>query len=71
MMMKAYAFVRSNIPNVLNAKLNQTDTKELSSDIDDIETNKESNTNEYCPSFSNYLYFLFAPTLVYRDEYPR
>lgn len=22
-------------------------------------------------SFSNYLYFLFAPTLVYRDEYPR
>ncbi|XP_011063447.1 PREDICTED: sterol O-acyltransferase 1-like [Acromyrmex echinatior] len=24
-----------------------------------------------CPKFSQYLYFLFAPTLVYRDEYPR
>eukprot|EP00058_Branchiostoma_floridae_P020694 XP_002606184.1 hypothetical protein BRAFLDRAFT_115379 [Branchiostoma floridae] len=23
-----------------------------------------------CPDFSKYLYFLFAPTLVYRDEYP-
>ncbi|KAL6266953.1 hypothetical protein P5V15_000038 [Pogonomyrmex californicus] len=23
------------------------------------------------PKFSHYLYFLFAPTLVYRDEYPR
>ncbi|XP_011067343.1 PREDICTED: sterol O-acyltransferase 2-like, partial [Acromyrmex echinatior] len=23
------------------------------------------------PRFSQYLYFLFAPTLVYRDEYPR
>lgn len=24
-----------------------------------------------CPEFSKYLYFSFAPTLVYRDEYPR
>ena len=24
-----------------------------------------------CPSFTNYLYFLFAPTLVYCDTYPR
>ena len=24
-----------------------------------------------CPDFSKYLYFLFAPTLVYRDVYPR
>ncbi|KAL3832052.1 hypothetical protein ACJMK2_023731 [Sinanodonta woodiana] len=24
-----------------------------------------------CPDFSKYLYFLFAPTLVYRDNYPR
>ena len=23
------------------------------------------------PEFSHYLYFLFAPTLIYRDEYPR
>jgi len=24
-----------------------------------------------CPSYSKYLYFYFAPTLVYRDVYPR
>jgi len=24
-----------------------------------------------CPDFSKYLYFLFVPTLVYRDDYPR
>ena len=24
-----------------------------------------------CPGFSKYLYFLFAPTLVYKDNYPR
>ena len=23
------------------------------------------------PEFSKYLYFMFAPTLVYRDQYPR
>lgn len=25
----------------------------------------------FVPSFDKYLYFLFAPTLIYRDEYPR
>ncbi|XP_020295803.1 sterol O-acyltransferase 1 isoform X2 [Pseudomyrmex gracilis] len=24
-----------------------------------------------CPGFSQYLYFLFAPTIIYRDKYPR
>ena len=24
-----------------------------------------------CPSFSKFLYFIFAPTLIYRDSYPR
>jgi sterol O-acyltransferase len=35
----------------------------------------ESNTDEVqkltCPDFSQYLYFLFAPTLIYCDKYPR
>lgn len=35
----------------------------------------ESKSNEplkiTCPDFSQYLYFLFAPTLIYRDKYPR
>ncbi len=24
-----------------------------------------------CPAFSKFLYFIFAPTLIYRDSYPR
>jgi hypothetical protein len=24
-----------------------------------------------CPEFSKYIYFIFAPTLIYRDSYPR
>jgi sterol O-acyltransferase len=24
-----------------------------------------------CPAFSKFLYFIFAPTLIYRDTYPR
>lgn len=30
-------------------------------------------TDEECPfpGFSKFLYFMFAPTIVYRDSYPR
>ncbi|KAK3862846.1 hypothetical protein Pcinc_031319 [Petrolisthes cinctipes] len=31
----------------------------------------DAQTKRLCPDFSHYLFFLFAPTLVYRDEYPR
>lgn len=31
----------------------------------------EDNKGVDCPGFSKFLYFLFAPTLIYRDEYPR
>ncbi|XP_072919419.1 sterol O-acyltransferase 1 [Hemitrygon akajei] len=34
--------------------------------------NKEKNSGiQQVPQFSHYLYFLFAPTLIYRDNYPR
>ncbi|KAG7163180.1 Sterol O-acyltransferase 1-like [Homarus americanus] len=33
--------------------------------------NDDCQAGNLCPDFSYYLYFLFAPTLVYRDEYPR
>ncbi|KAK5641509.1 hypothetical protein RI129_010056 [Pyrocoelia pectoralis] len=34
--------------------------------------NKEKDgTDPICPTFSRFWYFLFAPTLVYRDVYPR
>ncbi|GFO36109.1 O-acyltransferase [Plakobranchus ocellatus] len=32
---------------------------------------KDDDEAETCPDFSKYLYFLFSPTLVYRDSYPR
>ncbi|KAJ4445354.1 hypothetical protein ANN_07159 [Periplaneta americana] len=55
LMMKTYAFVRSNIPRALAYKSHQSGDKEMIA----------------CPGFSKFLYFLFAPTLVYRDDYPR
>jgi hypothetical protein len=55
MMMKTYAFVRSNTPRALAYKPHKSDDKEIS----------------VCPDFSKYLYFLFVPTLVYRDSYPQ
>lgn len=32
---------------------------------------KDHDKADMCPDFSKYLYFLFAPTLIYRDNYPR
>jgi sterol O-acyltransferase len=56
LMMKAHAFIRENIPRVMAYK----------------KPTQDSNGDELpCPDFSKYLYFLFAPTLVYRDVYPR
>ncbi|XP_014213176.1 sterol O-acyltransferase 1 [Copidosoma floridanum] len=57
MLMKLYAFVRSNAPNVLKRKA-------------DGDKNRGANVN-LCPEFSKFFYFMFAPTLIYRDEYPR
>ena len=37
---------------------------------DDKETSDRDNNNNI-PGFSQFLYFLFAPTLVYRDHYPQ
>lgn len=56
LLMKTHAFVRENIPKVLAYR---------------EEDNKDHPRSDVCPDFSKYLYFLFAPTLVYRDSYPR
>ena len=56
LIMKTYAFVRSNVPRALAYKPHQSgDSQEVPP----------------CPGFSKFLYFLFAPTLIYKDEYPR
>ena len=31
---------------------------------------EQSAEDRPCPDFSQFLYFLFAPTLIYRDSYP-
>ncbi|KAI0240730.1 Sterol O-acyltransferase 1 [Lamellibrachia satsuma] len=56
LLMKSHAFVRENIPQALRHR---------KSDGEDEEE------KPLCPDFSKYLYFLFAPTLVYRNDYPR
>ncbi|XP_021121013.1 sterol O-acyltransferase 1 isoform X3 [Heterocephalus glaber] len=52
LIMKAYSFVRENVPRVLHAA-------------------KEKSGTVPIPTVNQYLYFLFAPTLIYRDSYPR
>lgn len=53
--MKTYAFVRENAPKVHRFKEKSDDEKLLVK----------------MPTFSWYQYFLFCPTLIYRDSYPR
>ena len=38
---------------------------------DDGDKGDRTDTAPSIPGFSQYLYFLFAPTLVYRDSYPQ
>ena len=63
LMMKTHAFVRSNITTSL--AFGNEHKKDQS-------INKSAGNEEgFCPDFSKYLYFTFAPTLVYKNEYPR
>ncbi|KAG1705776.1 Sterol O-acyltransferase 1 [Nymphon striatum] len=58
LIMKVHAFVRENIPRALKYKPHQ-----------DADLSKKDESP--CPEFSKFLYFLFVPTLIYRDTYPR
>lgn len=60
LLMKTHAFIRHNIPKVRCCFL---DNDEKSMEAKYYKLN--------CPEFSKYCYFMFAPTLVYRDYYPR
>ncbi|XP_059470390.1 sterol O-acyltransferase 1 isoform X2 [Neocloeon triangulifer] len=57
LLMKSYAFVRSNTPKVLAYKPK--------------DSNNDKEADSPCPGFSQFLYYIFVPTLVYRDSYPR
>ncbi|KAG8224224.1 hypothetical protein J437_LFUL002680 [Ladona fulva] len=54
LLMKSHAFVRSNAPRALRVTEGKDEVKD----------------HTVCPGFSKFLYFLFVPTLVYRDTYP-
>lgn len=56
LMMKTHAFVRENSTRARKFKPHQDDDKDNS---------------KPCPDVKKLVYFLFAPTLVYRDQYPR
>ena len=96
MIMKTYAFVRSNVPRAIrngflnlsmsngadaanfeletkasSAQLEKSVTEETNNEEMDEDDDEAGTKSKVCPNFSNYLYFLFAPTLVYRDSYPR
>lgn len=43
----------------------------LQNQSNDISNEEKSIPHTPCPEFSKFLYFLFAPTLIYRDSYPR
>ncbi len=58
--MKTYAFVRSTLPRILFPQIKQSDTG----------TGAAPKPDPF-PEFSKFFYFLFAPTVVYRDNYPR
>ncbi|XP_017073532.1 sterol O-acyltransferase 1 [Drosophila eugracilis] len=61
LLMKMHAFVRYNAERVLGGKAKKEDAEE----------EKEATGKPFVPPLSCYTYFLFAPTLIYRDSYPR
>ena len=69
LLMKTHAFVRSNVPNSVKQGniIREAKKKNKSASVEVIVPDPEN----LCPDFSKFLYFLFAPTLVYRNHYPR
>ncbi|PAA69573.1 hypothetical protein BOX15_Mlig000667g4 [Macrostomum lignano] len=65
LMMKVHAFLWENARRGYYSS-----TGSCSATASDSSSSTASLTPR-CPSFGRFLYFLFAPTLVYRDNYPR
>lgn len=60
------------IPNFLQVRLLMKQHAFVREGIKKVVSYKPHSEAEYRPSkYSQFLYFLFAPTIVYRDEYPR
>ncbi|XP_033120202.1 sterol O-acyltransferase 1-like isoform X2 [Anneissia japonica] len=81
LMMKSHAFVRENIPRAIAWKPHSDADLTRRAALQQLTEETTLRNGEIkpelaeiegpCPDFSKYLYFLFAPTLVYREHYPR
>lgn len=75
--MKSHAFVRTSAEEVytrqiaLKSSANSSPNRQSHVDTTKKATKPTTETHPWCPDFSHYLYFLFAPTLIYRHSYPR
>ena len=61
--MKSYSYIRENVPKVLYPWHKDDEYGPA--------VWYEGQMSPHVGSFSQYFYFLFAPTLLYRDHYPR
>ena len=67
--MKTHSFIRENLEKILSLGLFMHFL--LHPRIFPFPESSPIDLRSLCPDFSRYLYFLFAPTLIYRDQYPR
>ena len=72
----------SNGTSQLRYRNHVNESSELKSDSDNLESRRRTlvkrdswiswdDEESPCPDYSKYLYFLFVPTLIYKDSYPR
>ncbi|CAD5211217.1 unnamed protein product [Bursaphelenchus xylophilus] len=66
--MKVHSFVRENLDRVIKHKVDQARKGFTVQKFADCIAHRE---NLVFPSIGQYVYFTFAPTFIYRDEYPR
>ena len=48
----------------------QSDNENSSEENESNNEDDTADTSKRLPGFGQYLYFLFVPTLIYRDHYP-
>jgi sterol O-acyltransferase len=74
-MMKSHAYIRTNVPRVLNSKnklkVDDVQEQEVDENFNNVSGTSRVQDKRITPTFGMYLYFLFAPTIIYRDQYPR
>lgn len=72
LLMKMHAFLRIIVPRALSWKQKVSGVNEATTNgrIESRSVSKVAGEHAPCPDFSLFLYYLFAPTLIYQDKYP-